>query len=659
MRRRVSLLISLLLAVGSVLVLPKAPAFAVTPAAPVSSVAVPFVGQPVTLSGNIGTPAIRTVVLQKYSSSWGTYASGQTQADGSYAFTASSSAASTQFRVYAPVSGALPAVTSAVLNLKTQKDVVTLKLTRYGNYLWAAGVASPVITGRLFALQYKTSTGWAQVGSKAAESSAGKILIKVAVNGSKTYRLVGAAVTGSSGAISPSVSFSPSPSKLGQNVIYVKTDSGATPTTKGVDYTGSAILVSGATVSPSYRLETIAVRGNTTATKPKKPYKIKFEEKQEPFGMPKDKTWILLANYIDWTLIRSRIAFELGRLQDGLQWIPTETYTELYLNGKYLGSYQMIQSIKIDKKRVPIDKETGQVMEHDPHWVTDENEGFIGKSGMNYSFKDPDTLVKTGGTTEDLTPARIKAMKNKILQFEKILYSKDWSKITGSGATLKYNGTPLAAKDDWQTYLDLNSAVDYILTREFTKDNDADFYRSNFFYTNNYLPFFTGTNATYGYSWTGATSADKFFMGPIWDFDRSAGAHPNAGTGIEKPTGWWTNGSGSPNHDTNKIHWFTRIWKDPRFVKAVKDRWALKRVDYRAVATSRVDAAVSSLSLTAAVNDRVRWDGSGSRYAAKASSSASQSGFLKEIAWVKKWYKDRYNWMDSKLSPSGQTNPIP
>ena len=65
-------------------------------------------------------------------------------------------------------------------------------------------------------------------------------------------------------------------------------------------------------------LETIAVRGNSSATKPKKPYKLKFADKQAPFGMVKDRTWILLANYVDRTLVRSKVAFELGKKQDGL-----------------------------------------------------------------------------------------------------------------------------------------------------------------------------------------------------------------------------------------------------------------------------------------------------------------------------------------------------
>lgn len=649
---------------------PAAPTMTITD--PYEGQTVPFPGQAVTLSGALGVAAARSVTLQYYSSSWKTYATATTDAGGNYTFQASTTSSSRRFRVNAPASGALVALTTDEVVVTTQKDTVTISVLRLGANLRVTGSALPIVKDRSFALQRKSGSSWVAVATT-TETDSGALKIEIPAAGSQSYRWVGAPVLSklnnqlSSGVTSSTYAFTASPATLGKNVIYVTTDSGSTPSTKGKDYTGSAVLVSGDNATESLRLETIAVRGNSSATKAKKPYKLKFIDKQKPFGMKSDRTWILLGNYQDWSLIRSRIAFGLGRSQNGLKWTPNEVFAELYINGKYLGSYEMVQSIKIDNNRVNVSKDTGQVMEHDPHWVDDETEGFVGTSGMNYEFKDPDDLVKTGGTSEDLTPERIAKMTTKIRQFESILYTKDWSKITLDASNNPlYNGAPLAAAEDWMTYLDLNSAVDYILTREFTKDNDADFYRSNFFYTNNVLPFFNGSNTTYKYSYpTGDTSSDKFFMGPIWDFDRSAGSHPTSSTGIQLPTGWWTNGSGSKNHDTNKIHWFTRIWKDVRFVNAVKARWAAHWADYRAVACgagadcagSKVDEAVADLGLVVAVNDRVKWSGSGGRYAAKASSSATESGYLKEVAWLKDWYKKRFNWMDEQLG--GKAHQIP
>lgn len=623
---------------------------------------VPFKGQAVTLQGNIGTSVARPVTLQKYSSSWSTYATGTTDETGAYEFTVSTTSSSRKFRVYAAAYNGQPSVTSEVLTLVTQTDKVTISALRLGQLLRVTGTASPAIEGRSFTLESASSSSgtWTTVAT-VAEKADGTLQSDItAPTGTRYYRWVGAAVTSStdptvtlsSGVKSSAYKFAPSPKELGKNVIYVTTDNGGTPTTKGKVYTAKAILVSGSEATTTLSAE-ISVRGNSSATKPKKPYKLKFTEKQKPFGMKSDKTWVLLANYQDWTLIRSRIAFELGRKETGLKWTPDERFAELYINGKYLGSYQMIQSIKIDNNRVNVSKDNGQIIEHDPHWADSGSTetGFIGVSKMNYSFKDPDEMVEQNAAPSDLTPDRVLKMKNKILQFESILYSKDWSKISkDADGNILYAGAPLAAKDDWMTYLDLNSSVDYILTREFTKDNDADFYRSNFFYTNNVLPFFTGSSTTYKYDWSGTTSSDKFFMGPIWDFDRSAGAPPLGGTGISNTTGWWTNGNGSPNHDTNKIHWFTRIWKDPRFVSALKARWEDKKADYQSVGyslngePSRVDAAVADLGTVVAANDRTRWAGYGTRYAAKTSS------YNAEINWVRNWYAKRYDWMNAQIA---------
>lgn len=478
---------------------------------------------------------------------------------------------------------------------------------------------------------------WTALGQKTSSSSGKASFTGIEFDGSQTlFAITGGGQRTDVKTVvpAPPSDVTGGPSHLGTNVVYVTTDSGSTPTTKGVDYQGKAVIATGDSESDTLDLNTVAVRGNSTADKDKKPYKLKFEDKQKPFGMKSDKTWILLANYGDWTLIRSMVAWDLGKMVDGLKWTPDSRFTELFLNGKYLGSYQMVQSIKIDNNRVNVSKTTGQVIEFDPHWKDDGVPGFVGKSGMNYAWKDPDefkTLDGGGADPEGLTNAKIDAMKTKIRNFETVLYGvdgkKDWSKV---------HYATLAPQDDWMTYLDLNSAVDYYLTREFTKDNDADFYRSNFFYTNNVDP----------------ASPDKFFMGPIWDFDRSAGAKPAGGsTTISEPTGWWMRGNGSQNHDTNSIHWFTRIAKDPRFLKALHERWAAKKTAFDNVSPGGVDTAVKALGGSddlalgeqVAANDRARWAGHGGRYAPKTS---SYSG---EINWVKNWYAARYAWMDAEL----------
>jgi hypothetical protein len=335
-----------------------------------------------------------------------------------------------------------------------------------------------------------------------------------------------------------------------------------------------------------------------------------------------------------------------------MKWYPRSQFAELFLNGKYMGSYQLVESIKIKDERVDIKPKWGQIIELDPHWATDGVPGFQSTlTGMHYAWKDPDEFKTLDADEcdevanpdcvdpEGLTTQKIDLMKNKIKAFETVLYgadgTKDWSKVTDFAA--------LPPADDWTTYLDIDSAVDYYLTREFTKDNDADFNRSNFFHTND------------------VRDGSKLVLGPIWDFDRSAGSNTKSGTTNPLPTGWWMRGDGSPTHTNNKIHWYTRLVKDPRFLKALHDRWAAVRGEMEAtfVGGPGVSNAVTKLggadTITlghrVAANDRARWPDHDSRFDQRASSYAG------ELDWLRKWYKDRFTWMDNELKKTPP--PIP
>jgi hypothetical protein len=110
-------------------------------------------------------------------------------------------------------------------------------------------------------------------------------------------------------------------------------------------------------------------------------------------------------------------------------------------------------------------------------------------------------------------------------------------------------------------------------------------------------------------------------------------------------------GAGSSGQDTRTIHWYTRIVKDPRFLKALHDRWAAKKSAFAGVSAPGVSRAVTKLGGTdsydlgkqVAANDRARWEGYGTRYHARSSTYAG------ELAWLRNWYAARYAWMDKEL----------
>lgn len=74
-------------------------------------------------------------------------------------------------------------------------------------------------------------------------------------------------------------------------------------------------------ISKTENIDSIKVRGNSTSGVSKKPYRIKFNKKTSLFGLPKAKSWVLLANYYDKTQMLNALAFELGK-RLGLEHTP-------------------------------------------------------------------------------------------------------------------------------------------------------------------------------------------------------------------------------------------------------------------------------------------------------------------------------------------------
>ena len=78
---------------------------------------------------------------------------------------------------------------------------------------------------------------------------------------------------------------------------------------------------------------------------------------------PKDKSWVLLANFADKTMLRNYLAFYMGRISN-LDYTPRSHFVELMLNGRYNGTYQLCEKLKISGDRVNVGDD-GFLMEID------------------------------------------------------------------------------------------------------------------------------------------------------------------------------------------------------------------------------------------------------------------------------------------------------
>lgn len=141
-------------------------------------------------------------------------------------------------------------------------------------------------------------------------------------------------------------------------------------------------------------------RGNASRTFPKKPWRIKFDEKQRVLDAPaKAKKWTLINNWGDKTLMRNLLAFELSK-RLGMPYTPYGTAVDVLMNGEYKGTYQLCDQVQVHKNRVNITEMTkddndgealtgGYLVEIDAY-ANKESVWFKSVNGNPVSIKSPD-----------------------------------------------------------------------------------------------------------------------------------------------------------------------------------------------------------------------------------------------------------------------------
>ena len=102
----------------------------------------------------------------------------------------------------------------------------------------------------------------------------------------------------------------------------------------------------------------IKYKGDGTAEKPS--YRLKFTTKRALMGSKSGsyKQWELLANDDDPTMLRNALTKELGD-QMGFAFTPGYQFADVYVNDKYMGTYQITDRVKVESGRVlAADKDT-------------------------------------------------------------------------------------------------------------------------------------------------------------------------------------------------------------------------------------------------------------------------------------------------------------
>jgi hypothetical protein len=145
----------------------------------------------------------------------------------------------------------------------------------------------------------------------------------------------------------------------------IYTDDGGDVTSKDVYKHGTATL---SNCHEKFAFESVGVniraRGNSTFGAPKKPFRLKFDAKQEMLGLNGGKaykSWVLMADYYDGSMLRTFGTFKFAKaLMESKYYSSDCTHVEVYLNGEYRGVYLLCEQTQMNRGRVDIpEKEDG------------------------------------------------------------------------------------------------------------------------------------------------------------------------------------------------------------------------------------------------------------------------------------------------------------
>lgn len=437
-----------------------------------------------------------------------------------------------------------------------------------------------------------------------AAATTGAITIPAQCNGSSPARVqLNVIVTGTAGERTVAVyefQHGPGdfvPTSMDLPIVRIVTEN-HTPIASKEDYLRATL-----TIDPNGTAEAalsvplrIRGRGNSTWTMAKKPYKLKLDAKASLLGMPSDKDWVLLANYADKTMLRTRVAFELGN-RVGLAWSPRSRFVELFINDAYQGTYQLGEGIKVDNDRVDIPE-----LDEDEIAGSELTGGYLLEVDMRLGG---DVFFYTGigvplliDTPEAPTPEQFAYIQDYIQQVEDAIYS-DNSADPATG---------------YAAYIDVDSFINWYLVNEIMKNNDSIFFSS---------------------CWMYKQRDGKLFMGPLWDFDIAGGNIDYNDN--DDPTGWWV----------RKSRWFDGLFSDPAFRERVKARWNELKAEQLDTILDYIDNSSDALAQSAS-NNFQRWPILDQWVWPNAVVTGSYEG---EIQYLRQWLQSRIAWMDAQFNP--------
>jgi len=275
-------------------------------------------------------------------------------------------------------------------------------------------------------------------------------------------------------------------------------------------------------------------RGNTTwGWTDKKPYQMKLEKKADLLdpaaGNQKSKTWILLSNPFDPTLIKNTMVYNFAK-EIGLDNTPEGRAVDMYYDGIYRGSYYLCEKVEIGDGRVEINDLEGDVEDANPDIDMDELETATSTNSFGREF----AYVEGLNDPEDISGGYL-------MEIDSVYYKGEKSWFSFGEGFYWVSKSPEYLSENMCKYISeyCQDTCNYVVTEKRRNGNGSDIFK--YFDKETFVKYFltmewfhnndAWTSSTYLYKPQGE---DKLFAGPVWDCDAIMGVK----YAEKNPTGW-------------------------------------------------------------------------------------------------------------------------
>ena len=334
-------------------------------------------------------------------------------------------------------------------------------------------------------------------------------------------------------------------------------------------------------------------RGNFTWGQEKKPLQIKLSEKADLLGLGERRKWILLANYVDATKLRTDTAFYLEKML-GESFGYSGEFVALYIDDEYEGLYYLTRGIEIRKNAVDLRDPLGVLMELDNIYCQREDLYFKTKNGECFTVKD--------AVNKDSIELAAADFLESFNQLEESIKQQDYGKIL--------------------SLIDVESFAQYYLIAEFSINNDA-YFTSQYFYKDG--------------------PSDKIYAGPAWDFDIALNNY--LVTGEKAFDADFTDSIGVDYLDKDKQvgNWsrlFARLIRFPEFRDEVNKVFQSKLKGRKYELLWHVFTQAARI-YSEAMKDAERW---------------GKEGYVKDVKKLLTWLNMRYDYLEEEYGTKKHKN---